>query len=109
VAITIALRHVPESRDPETHRLDVAGALLATSGLGALVYGLIETSALGFGDPVVLAALILGTVALSAFVFVERRDGDPMVPPSLSTGLEPATFSRVVSEVVSSHGAIRPR
>jgi EmrB/QacA subfamily drug resistance transporter len=83
VAIAIALHHVPESRDPEAHRLDLVGALLATSGLGGLVYSLIESSALGFGDPVVIAALILGMVALSGFVFVERRGKDPMVPPSL--------------------------
>ena len=83
VAIAIALRHVPESWDPEAHRLDIVGALLATSGLGGLVFGLIESSALGFGDPVVLAALTLGMVALSGLVFVERRGKDPMVPPSL--------------------------
>jgi EmrB/QacA subfamily drug resistance transporter len=83
VAITIALRHVPESRDPEAHRLDLAGALLATTGLGGLVYALIESSASGFGNPAVLAALILGMIALLGFVFVERRGRYPMVPPSL--------------------------
>ena len=83
VAIPIALWHVPESRDPEVRRLDLGGAVLATSGLGGLVYALIESSASGFGDPVILAALILGAVALSGFVFVERREKDPMVPPSL--------------------------
>jgi hypothetical protein len=83
VAIPIALWHVPESRDPEVHRPDLFGALLATAGLGGLVYGLIESSASGFGAPEVLATLILGAIALSAFVFVERRGKDPMVPPSL--------------------------
>lgn len=83
VAIPIALWHVPESRDPESHRLDLVGAVLATTGLGGLVYGLIESSASGFADPVVLAALLLGASALSAFVFVERREKGPMVPPSL--------------------------
>ena len=83
VAILIALRHVPESSDPEARRLDLVGAVLATTGLGGLVYGLIESSASGFANPVVLTALLLGTVALSAFVFVERRGKNPMVPPSL--------------------------
>ena len=83
VAIPIALRHVPESRDPEAHRLDLAGAILATTGLGGLIYGLIESSASGLGDPSVLAALILGALALLGFVFVERREKEPMVPPSL--------------------------
>src|ERR671921_214658 len=83
VAIPIALRHVPESRDPKAHKLDLIGAALAMIALGGLVYGLIESSASGFADPVVLAALLLGTLALWAFVFVERREDDPMVPPSL--------------------------
>jgi MFS family permease len=48
-----------------------------------LVFALIESSSWGLGDPRVLAALILGLIALAAFVFVERREKDPMVPPSL--------------------------
>ena len=83
VAIPIALWHVPESRDPEARGLDLVGAAIVTIALGALVYGLIESSASGFADPVVLAALLLGAFALSTFVFVERRENDPMVPPSL--------------------------
>ena len=82
-AIPIALRYVPESRDPQSHRLDLLGAVLATAGLGGLVYGLIESSASGFTDPLVLTALLLGALALSAFVFAERHEKDPMVPPSL--------------------------
>ena len=80
VAIPIALWHVPESRNPEAHRLDLLGALLGATGLGAMVYALIEASVSGFGDPVVLAALLAGMVAISAFVFVERYQKDPMVP-----------------------------
>src|SRR5919107_4984807 len=83
VAIPIALWHVPESRDPEAHNLDLAGAVLATLGLGGLVYGLIESSAWGLDAPRVLVALVLGLIALAAFIPVEGRVKDPMVPPSL--------------------------
>ena len=83
VAIPIALWHVPESRDPEVHKLDLIGAAIATIALGGLVYGLIESSASGFADPLVLAALLLGTFAIWMFVFVERREDDPMLPPAL--------------------------
>jgi EmrB/QacA subfamily drug resistance transporter len=83
VAIPIALWHVPESRDPEARRPDLAGAILASGGLAGLVYGLIESSTSGFGDPVVFAALLLGVLLLVAFVLVERRVEDPMVPMSL--------------------------
>jgi EmrB/QacA subfamily drug resistance transporter len=83
MAIPIALSHVPESRDPDARRLDLAGALLATSGLAGVVYALIESSARGFGDARVLAALVVGLIALSAFVLVEQHARHPMVPPSL--------------------------
>jgi EmrB/QacA subfamily drug resistance transporter len=83
VAVPIALWHVPESRDPEARRPDLAGALLATGGLAGLVYGLIESSASGLGDPVALASLILGVLVLAAFVVVEGNSKDPMVPISL--------------------------
>ena len=83
VAIPIALSHVPESRDPDARGLDLAGALLATIGLAGVVYALIESSASGFGDPRVLAALALGFIVLAAFVLVEQHARHPMVPPSL--------------------------
>jgi EmrB/QacA subfamily drug resistance transporter len=83
VAIPIALWHVPESRDPEAHNLDLVGAVLATTGLAGLVYGLIESSAWGLGAPRVLVALTVGLIGLASFIWVERRVKDPMVPPSL--------------------------
>jgi EmrB/QacA subfamily drug resistance transporter len=83
VAIPIALWHVPESRDPEAHNLDLIGAVLATTGLAGLVYGLIESSAWGLGAPRVLVALTVGLIGLASFIWVERRVKDPMVPPSL--------------------------
>jgi MFS family permease len=73
VVILISLRHVPESRDPGAARLDFPGAVLATLGLGGIVYGLIQSNVASFDDPVVLASLALGASALVAFIFVERR------------------------------------
>ena len=61
LVILISLWRVPESSDPESHGLDWLGAVLAALGLGTLVYGLIESSRLGFGDRSVLAALTDGT------------------------------------------------
>ena len=83
VVVLISLRHVPESRDPDAARLDFPGAILATSGLGGIVYALIESNVSGFDDTKVLASLILGALALVAFVFVERRSREPMMPLGL--------------------------
>jgi EmrB/QacA subfamily drug resistance transporter len=83
VVLYVVFRHVPESQDPDARRLDLPGAFLATLGLGGIVYGLIESSNRGFDDPLVLGALVLGVAALVAFVLVERRSPEPMMPLSL--------------------------
>jgi EmrB/QacA subfamily drug resistance transporter len=83
VVLWIAVRHVPESRDPDARKLDIPGAMLATLGLGGVVFGLIESQSNGFGDPLVLVSLALGAIATTAFVLVERRSREPMMPLSL--------------------------
>ena len=76
--------HVPESRDEAaSSRLDWPGALLATVGLGGIVYALIESSQLGWKNPRVFGALALGVLSLVSFAFVERRSRAPMLPPAL--------------------------
>jgi len=81
--VVIALRHVPESRDTEAAAgLDVAGTVLATLGLGATTYGLTGLGERGAAVDLVVA-LVVGVLALAAFVVVERRSPHPLVPPSL--------------------------
>src|SRR6202023_1019257 len=50
IVIFISLRHVGESSNEEKSKVDWTGAVLAAVGLGALVYGLIESSQSGFSD-----------------------------------------------------------
>src|SRR5256884_645604 len=83
LVIVISLMRVPESSDLESAGLDWLGAALAASGLGALVYGLIESSRLGFNDRSVLAALAAAVVLLALFVMTERRVPNPMLPFAL--------------------------
>ena len=63
--------------------LDGLGTALATLGLGALVYGLIESSHLGFAQPRVIATLIVGALLLAAFLVFEARSTHPMLPLAL--------------------------
>lgn len=83
VCVPVALRHVPESRDPEAHgRFDVLGAALAALALALVTYALIEVPVQGASVAVVGAA-IAGVLLGVAFVHVERTRADPMVPPSI--------------------------
>ena len=82
--VVISLRSVAESRDEEDNgRPDLAGALLATLGVGGITFGLIESSSLGWGHPLVLGALLIGAAALAGFLAVEAGTKDPMMPLSL--------------------------
>lgn len=84
IVVSILFWRVPESRDDEgAVKLDWWGALLATAGLGGVVYGLIESANLGLSHPVVLIALVGGAVALLAFLVVEARSQAPMMPLTL--------------------------
>jgi EmrB/QacA subfamily drug resistance transporter len=81
--IAISLRHIPESRNSAGGQVDWRGALMATFGLGGLVYSFIESVNSGWENPLVLASLILGCGCLILFLRSERRATSPMVPLAL--------------------------
>ncbi len=83
VVVLISLRHVGESSNEEKTKVDWIGAVLAALGLGALVYGLIESSQLGFGDPTVIVSMSVATVLLIVFRSFRTRVSDPMLPLTL--------------------------
>lgn len=83
VVVAISYWRVPESSSAEKGRLDWAGAIVIALGLAALVWALIESSALGFSHPAIIGALIAGLVLIIAFVFLETRVRAPMVPLDL--------------------------
>lgn len=78
VAIAITLRHVPETKAREPAPLDWTGAALATIGLAAASYALIESTK-GIGPREALAAIV-GAVAIVAFFVVQARVAHPMLP-----------------------------
>jgi EmrB/QacA subfamily drug resistance transporter len=82
--LALAFWQVPESRDEDgAGSLDWPGAALATLSLGAIVYGLIESSQRGFGHPRVLTALAGGALSFAAFLLIEKGRRNPMLPLTL--------------------------
>src|SRR6185295_8500817 len=82
--VVLVVMFVPESRDEEdAGKIDLIGAALATLSLGGVVFGLIESSRLGFHNPIVIAALAGGIVLGIIFVFVQARVPSPMMPLQL--------------------------
>src|SRR5439155_20046618 len=83
LVILISLWRVPESSDKQSAGLDWWGAIFGALGLGALVYGLIESSRLGFTDRSVRAALIAAAILLALFLIIDARVPNPMLPLTL--------------------------
>src|SRR3954469_3168723 len=86
---------VPASRAPVTgpRTFDVAGSVLGTAGVLAVIFGVIRAEPLGWASLQVLGALAAGAALLTAFVAVESRSSNPLVPMRLfrSPGLSKAT------------------
>src|SRR5580765_5571591 len=79
--LVICWFRVPESRDDEAAgRIDWVGAILATVGLGGIVFGLIESNTGGFAQTHVIASFVVGALASIGFVFAELRSEHPMMP-----------------------------
>ncbi len=77
--IALAPRFLPET-GRASGRFDVFGALSATLGVGALVFGIINAAVVGWNSPVTAASAGAGVVLLIIFVLIERRAAQPIMP-----------------------------
>jgi DHA2 family methylenomycin A resistance protein-like MFS transporter len=82
-AAALTARLVRESADPRGRRLDGPGIALGAIALAAATFAFIDAGRAGAGAPAVVAAGAVALAALAAFVRVERRAEDPMLPPAL--------------------------
>jgi MFS family permease len=85
--IWAAGRYIPET---EKHRgkFDLAGALGSTLGMTALVFGIVQSAISGWGHALTLQALALGVFLLVAFVWIEQRATQPIMPLRLFASQE---------------------
>jgi EmrB/QacA subfamily drug resistance transporter len=96
--VAVSLRHVPESKDPAASRgVDAFGVVAVSLGLAGLTYGLTEGASLGWRSPATVAALVVGTVLLAAFVVHEVHSATSLLPmrlfrSSAFSGTTAATF-----------------
>src|SRR5512144_1316720 len=83
-AAAIAPSLLAESRaSGERRHFDVAGAVTVTVGLSLLVYALVDANNAGWGSARTIGLGAIAALLLVAFVVIERRTKDPLVPFSI--------------------------
>src|SRR5947199_887059 len=80
IAFLLAPRFVRESRADEKKSLDIAGAVTVTTGLALLVYAVSKAPDHGWGSAWTLIPLAIAVMLLLAFVGIEARTKDPLMP-----------------------------
>ena len=96
--LAITRAYVAESRDTFARRVDVPGLLTLTGGLFLLVLALLRGNEQGWGSAAIVAELAGAVVLIAAFVAIEYRSREPMLPLGLFrnpsfTGAQVAAFS----------------
>ncbi len=79
-AIVGALVYMTEVKPPTPPRIDIRGAVLAALGLFGVVFGFSQAASHGWGSSVTLVSLAVGVALLVAFVRVEQRVTQPLLP-----------------------------
>ncbi|RVU19617.1 DHA2 family efflux MFS transporter permease subunit [Streptomyces antnestii] len=83
LGITACLFLLPETRDPAAPRVDVVSTTLTATGLGALIYAIIEAPHRGWTDPLILGLFAASAALVTALVLRERRSARPLLDLTL--------------------------
>ncbi|WP_329220557.1 MFS transporter [Streptomyces sp. NBC_01485] len=83
LGIAACLFLLPETSDPTSPKVDTVSTALTATGLGALIYGIIEAPTHGWGDPLILGMLGAAVALIAALVLRERRVERPMLDMTL--------------------------
>jgi EmrB/QacA subfamily drug resistance transporter len=82
--VWLTRKYVPESSDTTMDgHPDVWGSVLGALGLAGVTAALVEAPGRGAADPLVIGGAVVGVVSLVAFVVLQRRQLNPLVPPDI--------------------------
>jgi EmrB/QacA subfamily drug resistance transporter len=81
IALAIAAQYVlKESERRKAGVLDLPGAITSTVGMASLVYGFIHAATNGWSQTATLVSFAAAAVLLTAFILIEARSANPLMP-----------------------------
>lgn len=84
-ALYLTIKVVPKGAfAPKGQKLDVAGAALVTISTGLLISAITLFGRYGWGHAPAIALILAAMAGAAAFIFVEKRAADPLVPLKLA-------------------------
>src|SRR5215217_1606479 len=97
-AIAVTYAKLRETRDPNATRIDWAGVATFSAALFSLVLALLRGNDEGWGSTLIVALFAAAAALLAAFVAIESRVKEPMLPLALFkrpafTGVQVAAFA----------------
>jgi EmrB/QacA subfamily drug resistance transporter len=105
VAIAGAALFLSNRRAAHRPHLDLPGAVTASTGLFALVYGFSHAETTSWGNIYTIASLAASAVLLSFFVAIERRASQPLLPLRIVVDRNRAgAFIAVFTGVIATFG-----
>jgi EmrB/QacA subfamily drug resistance transporter len=106
-AALLALPLIPRDRTRRAgRRFDLAGALTATAGITLVVFALVQGPESGWLSPAVAISAALGVALLVAFVRIEARTADPLLPLGLLRGRDLGTGVLVTFGYMATFGTL---
>ncbi len=104
IAAYLSQRMLLEGRNEHaTRNFDFGGAITATLGLSALVFGIVRTDSSGWGDPTTLLAIGVGVALLLVFLLLEGRIAKaPLMPLRLFRSRQLSAANTILAAVGAS-------
>jgi MFS family permease len=98
---------IEADRAPETkRRFDIPGALTATGAVTLLVFALVRGPEVGWGSLKIVGAMVAGVFLTGAFIVIERRSLDPLVPAALMANASLRTAAGIAFMFMATFGSL---
>jgi MFS family permease len=106
-ALLLAFVVIPRDGEREQGRkFDLPGALSVTVGVTLIVFALVQGPGLGWLSPGILVSAVAGLLLIGAFVIIERRSYDPLMPPRLLSNPNLITGTVIAFMFLATFGSV---